>query len=167
MNARLFATLACALLPQACANANPAASGPSHAEHSSMPTSPVPSRPPAPEVPPIEHDGVRYLQDRSDERDGDQAGGYLAAVDVATGQQRWRLKVYDVPDHRAIGLHGGGLYFRSMQLSADRSALQIENESGAVFRVDLGDHSVTQLSGPPPTAPEVPAKPKPTPKVKP
>lgn len=127
-----------------------------------MPTRPAASRPSPPEVAPVVHDGVRYEQDRHDDRAGDQPGGYLAAIDVRTGARLWRLKVYAIAP-QPPGAPVQALYFRSMRLSPDGATLAIENEAGGVYRVDLATRSSVQISGPPETAPpSQPAKPKPT-----
>jgi len=129
-----------------------------------MNTPPSNSRPSAPEVTPIEHAGVRYEQGQTDERKGDQDGGYLVAIDAKTGELLWRLKVYDVPDYKAAGVAMGGIYFRSLQLISGGNELEIENEAGSVYRVDLSTRSVKKISGPSDEAPSSPpVKPKPAP----
>jgi hypothetical protein len=40
----------------------------------------------------VEHDGVRDEQDAHDDRQGDQPGGYLAAVDIGSGG-RYRVEL--------------------------------------------------------------------------
>lgn len=127
-----------------------------------MNSTPSGSRPPAPQVRPIEHNGILYEQDAHDERQGDQAGGYLAAIDASTGKRLWRLKVYDVPDQHASGVHLS-IYFRTMRLAGGNDVLEIEDETGRVFQVKLSTRSVTQVAGPAATAPKQAAKPKPTP----
>ena len=108
-----------------------------------------PSRPAPPQVAPVEHGGVRYQQDMDAQRHGGAGrGGYLVAVDPASGQRLWMLKVYDVPDHSAAGVSSPGRYFRRMTLSPDGGQLEIENEAGGVFRVDLAAHTSTWVSGP-------------------
>lgn len=120
---------------------------------------PSASRPSAAVVADIEHLGVRYIQDSHDDRAGDQPGGYLAAIDIKSGQRLWRLKVYEVPDLRAAGRPTMARYFKSMRLSVDGSALEIENEAGGIYCVDLQSKTVTQVGGPPATAPARPAAP--------
>ena len=109
---------------------------------------PTTSRPSAPEVAPVEHQGVRYVQDTHDDRVGDQPGGYLAALDAKTGQRLWRIKVYTVPDGRSTGKPTLARYFKSMRLASDGAALEIENEAGGGYRVDLASRASTQVSGP-------------------
>jgi hypothetical protein len=129
-----------------------------------MSNPPAASRPPAANVEPIVYKGVRYEQDRVDAAAGDQNGGYLAAVDPTSGQRLWRLQVYSVPDQSAQGVPNMGRYFRSMRLVPGRDELEIENEAGGRYLVDLNGRSVTTMPGSTPetqpTAP--PTNPKPT-----
>jgi hypothetical protein len=126
---------------------------------------PALSRPAPPQVAPVEYEGVRYEQDRHDSRDGDQPGGYLAATDIQSGQRLWRLKVYTVATSGPPGVPVFARYFRTMKLSADKAALDIANEVGAVYRVDLGTRVSTHVSGPAETLPpRLPARPKPVPR---
>lgn len=127
-----------------------------------MSTSPSGSRPPAPDVAPVEHNGIRYVQDSHDDRQGDQPGGYLAAIDADTGQRLWRLKVYDVPNQDPAAPRRLSIYFRSMRL-AEGDVLQIEDEVGRVFHVNLATRGIAQISGPRERAPKPAAKPKPKP----
>ena len=101
-------------------------------------TSPRSSRPPPPHIEPVVHDGVRYEQDMQSWRHGGtQAGGYLAAFDVASGERLWMVKVYEVPSHEAFGVSTPGRYFRSLRRVPGRDELAIENEAGGRFIVDL------------------------------
>lgn len=125
---------------------------------------PASSRPAPPHVEPVDHEGVRYEQDRHDDRDGDQPGGYLAATDIQSGRRLWRLMVYTVATSGPPGVPVFARYFRTMKLSADKAALDIEDEVGAVYRVDLRTRAPTRVSGPPKTASsKPPVVPKPTP----
>jgi hypothetical protein len=168
MNAQLFClrhqAAALAMLQLVCVACDAADISPAtNMEKHPMNTSPSTSRPSAPEVSPIESAGVRYQQDSTDERQGDQDGGYLVAIDVKTGERLWRQKVYEVPDSRSAGVEMGGIYFSSMRLISGSNELEIENEVGGVYRVDLASHRVQKLSGPPDEVPPTPVKPKPTP----
>lgn len=128
-----------------------------------MSTPPSMSRPPAPEVKPVVHDGVRYEQDRTDERQGDQPGGYLAAIDAKTGARLWRLKIYSLAAGAPGAPTGGARYFRSMQLAPGGAALEIVDEAGVRYSVDLARRSVSQTGGPAAHAERPAAKPKPKP----
>jgi len=134
-------------------------------ENPTMNQPPTLSRPAPPDIQPVEHKGIRYIQDRTDSSLDDQNGGYLAAIDANTEEQLWRLEVYEVPDYSADGVDNIGRYFRSMVLIPERDQIEIENESGGRYVVDLVARTSTQVGGPPP-GPETPppAKPKPKPK---
>ena len=106
------------------------------------------SRPPPPPVAPVLHRGVRYEQDlQSWRHGGTQPGGYLVALDAA-GTRLWMLKVYDVALHEREGVTTPGRYFTRMTLVPGRDELEIENEAGACYRVDLERRSATWISGP-------------------
>lgn len=110
---------------------------------------PSPSRPPPPKVAAIEHNGVRYEQDMLSYRfGGTQPGGYLVAVDMASGERLWMLKVYEVTLHEAAGVSTPGRYFRSMRRLPGREELEIESEVGGKYLVDLIKHTAIWLSGP-------------------
>jgi outer membrane protein assembly factor BamB len=128
-----------------------------------MSNRPSTSRPPAPVVPPVVHQGVRYEQDRVDERQGDTPGGYLVALDDKTGARLWRLQVYELK--RPPGAPTGGfVYFASMRLSEDGAALEIKDETGVLYRVDLASRTATRVGGTPIEAPQAePDSPKPAP----
>lgn len=113
-----------------------------------MSTPPSISRPPAPDVKPVVHNGVRYEQDRTDERQGDQPGGYLVALDAKTGARLWRLKVYELQAGPGAPT-GGAVYFRSMQLAPGGAALDIEDETGVRYSVDLARRTAQRVGGTP------------------
>lgn len=109
----------------------------------------APSRGAPPAVAPIENGGVRYQQDMdAGHHGGGGLGGYLAAVDAASGERLWMIRVYEVTDESAAGVSTPGCYFRRMTLLAGKNVLEIENEVGGVFRVDLAKRTSTWVSGP-------------------
>lgn len=109
---------------------------------------PSSSRPAPPKVEPIVHKGVRYEQDmQSSKNGGTQPGGYMVAVDPATGERLWMLKVYEVPVQAGAPLQPGR-YFRSMRLDAQRDQIDIESEVGGKYLVDLATRESTWISGP-------------------
>ena len=110
---------------------------------------PKSSRPAPPQVLPIVHKGVRYEQDmESYNYGGNQPGGYLVAVDPATNERLWMLKVYEVTVHDAAGVSTPGRYFRIMHLVPERNEIEIENEVGGKYVVDLSKRIATWVSGP-------------------
>ena len=133
-----------------------------------MSSAPTGSQPAAPEIKPIEHDGIRYEEDKVNSVDGDQNGGYLAAFDVESGAKLWRLKVYEVADFTAVGVDNIGIYFRSMQMLAGGDVIEVVNTAGTRYRVKLADRTSTYVDGPAPGSADAPkanagAKPKPKP----
>lgn len=145
MSRRAVAVLLLACAAAACANDNTVKETPPM----SSPGPGRPSRPAPPQVAPVERAGVRYQQDLDASRHGGtQRGGYLVAVDATTGERLWMLKVYLVPDHSAAGVSSPGRYFRSMALAANRDELEIENEVGGRYRVDVAARTSTWISGP-------------------
>jgi hypothetical protein len=110
---------------------------------------PSPSRPSAPVVAPILYKGVRYEQDmQSYSHGGTQSGGYLVAVDPQSGERLWMLKVYEVPSQDAAGVSTPGRYFRSMRLLPEKGEIEVENEVGGKYIIDLNSRTSTWISGP-------------------
>ena len=125
------------------------AADPKLEERNAMNDAPTASRPRPPRVLPIEHAGVRYMQDMQARRfGGEQSGGYLVAVDPTSGERLWMLKVYRVADHSGAGVDDIGVHFRSMKLLAGEDTIEVENEVGGVFRVDLRSRNSRHVSGP-------------------
>jgi outer membrane protein assembly factor BamB len=113
-----------------------------------MSNTPTSSRPPRSKIKPIVQDGVRYEEDKVFDEDGDQNGGYLAAFDTKSGEKLWRLKVYEVTDYSNEGVVNIGLYFRSMKLLAESSEIEVVNEAGGRYRIDLSNRTSTYVDGP-------------------
>lgn len=110
---------------------------------------PRPSRPAPPRVLPIEHNGIRYQQDmESFNHGGTQVGGYLVAVQPTTGERLWMLKVYEVPMQDPAIVSTPGRYFRTMHLVPGKNEIEIENEVGGKYLVDLDAKTSTWISGP-------------------
>jgi hypothetical protein len=109
---------------------------------------PTPSRPAPPKVDPITHKGVRYEQDmQSSHYGGTQLGGYLVAIEPATGERLWMLKVYENPT-QADAPFQPGRYFRSMRLLPETDEIEIESEVGGKYIVDLSKRTAVWISGP-------------------
>ena len=118
-------------------------------EKPAMDNAPTASRPAPPRVLPIEHQGVRRMQDMQAFRHGgNQRGGYLVAVDAKSGERLWMLKVHPVTDHNAAGVETPGIYFRSMKMVSGSEQLEIENEVGGQYLVDLQKRKPNWVSGP-------------------
>lgn len=129
-----------------------------------MTNPPQASRPAPPAVPPVFHKGVRYEQDmESTQHGGDPFGGYLMAVDAATGARLWILKIYQVTPQTVPGLPTFDRFFKRMALVSDRDELLIEDEAGGRYLVDLVRRSVTVVFQPPTATPPIDERPMPTP----
>jgi diguanylate cyclase (GGDEF)-like protein len=86
------------------------------------------SRPPAPDVPPVEYKGVRYSQVMNGRSRGlDQSTGYL----LATGP--------------ALERDAQEIYFRSMKLDPEANSLLIEAEFGGTYCISLKDRTVIRI----------------------
>jgi hypothetical protein len=102
------------------------------------------SRPPPPDVAPVEIDGVVYAQVLNARKLGlPNAFGYLKAEDSKTGTRQWVQKVYEIKINPADETDVQEVYFRSLVRVPGRRALRIENEAGAKFVVDLDTRQVT------------------------
>lgn len=105
-----------------------------------------PSRQPPPRVAPVLIDGVRYVQITNPVPVGLAAGGgWLAAIDAKTAEPLWTLRVYDNRIDPADETDVQMVFFRSMKRVRGERSLEIENERGAKFRVDLSTRSATPM----------------------
>ncbi len=104
------------------------------------------SRPPPPDVPPLEWAGIRYQQDLDGApRQRDQGFGYVQALDASNGQVIWELKVYTVKTQPGLEADVQEVYFSRMVRVAGRDELEIENENGQRFLVDVKSRSARAL----------------------
>lgn len=107
------------------------------------------SQPSPPKVPPIEHAGVRYEQDRERQlRTDAQRGGWLLAFDAKTSTRLWAVQVYANPYDAASPAGSPARWFSRMQLLPGQDKIEIFDTVGAHFVVDLKSQSVTQTVDP-------------------
>jgi len=108
-------------------------------------------------VTPVEHDGIRYeAMHWGKPRDLGQNGGFVAAIDIESGEEIWLAKIYGI----TYGPKSPQKYDRfvtKLKLVGGGGGLEIEDESGAVHRLDLATRDVTLVSA----APVVERKPHP------
>lgn len=98
--------------------------------------------PPA-EVSPVVIDGMRYeVVHWGKERGLEQNGGYIAAIDVASGQERWLLKIYDVQYDPMMEEDVQDIFIKSMTKSFFSKKLKIVDELGRKYIVDTTDRSI-------------------------
>lgn len=95
-----------------------------------------------PEPAPVAMGGIRYQAVPWGKARGlAQNGGYLAAVDEATGRELWLLKVYDVLyDHEREQDKQDNFITEISRESA--GMLRVTDERGRSFRVDVGKRVV-------------------------
>ncbi len=117
-----------------------------------QPVEPSADRPSPPHVEPVEIDGIRYQQSM------EGPPGFLAAVDVPSGEVRWTLQVYTIKEQDAP-LDSMAIYFKSMTEGPGPNKLTIENESGYRYEVDLETRTATQIGTPRTTKPLPPPPP--------
>ena len=117
-----------------------AAPGPAVADE--MPSK---KRGPPPAPPSVSAKGIRYEAIPWGRRRGlDQNGGYIAAVDEATGHELWLLQVYATPTDPDMETDKQDLFISRLALVDGGRTLLVTDERGGRYRVDLSSHAVTR-----------------------
>jgi hypothetical protein len=100
-----------------------------------------------PAVPPLTLDGVRYeTLHRGRERGLGQNGGYLLAIDAASGRELWTLHVYAVPHDPAEEFDAQEVFITETVIDVAANVLLLKNENRRSFRINLADRSVAENS---------------------
>lgn len=100
-----------------------------------------------PKVPPVEVGGVRIEVLHWGKRRGlEQNGGYIVAHDRATGRELWTLKVYDVVYTPPMEEDVQDIFIKRMRPTASGDGLEITDERGRRYAVDLAGPSARALS---------------------
>ena len=95
-----------------------------------------------PEPAPVVVGGIRYeALPWGKARGLGQNGGYLAAIDVASGRESWLLKVYDVVYDGEREDDKQDLFIEDLTLEAS-GLLRVIDERGGLYRVDLQQRCV-------------------------
>ncbi len=95
-----------------------------------------------PEPAPVVVGGIRYeALPWGKARGLGQNGGYLAAIDVASGRESWLLKVYDVVYDGEREDDKQDLFIEDLTLEAS-GLLRVTDERGGLYRVDLQQRCV-------------------------
>ena len=71
-----------------------------------------------------------------------QNGGYIVAIDEATGLEKWMLKVYDVTYDHEMEEDKQDVFIRKMAWGRNKRSLSMENDRGKTYILDLRDLSV-------------------------
>lgn len=90
-------------------------------------------------VAPVEINTVRYEVKMQD-------GGVIAAVDIATGKELWRVMVYQTIYDENKEQDVQEVYITKLTPSQDNSMLQVENEAHKSYLVNLSTHEVLEVT---------------------
>ena len=94
-------------------------------------------------VAPVTIHGVRYEAIHWGRRRGlDQDGGYIAAIDVASGRELWTLKIYSVPIDPGMERDGQDVFITALGKTFFGGKLKVADEQGRHYLVDVQSRSV-------------------------
>jgi len=103
-------------------------------------------RPAPPKIAPIVFDGIRYEQAYGDkDAESEQRTGFLAAFKEDTDDRIWIVKVYDLEIIEHLERDVQEVYFAKMELLPEKRQIQVENERGDQFVVNLDDQAVQPI----------------------
>jgi len=97
-------------------------------------------------VEPVSKDGLKYVVVPWGKTRGlPQNGGYIAAVDEATGREVWLLRVYNVEYDSNMEKDKQDVFITHMRLEKNTDRLLIEDEMGRCFSVNLKSRCVSTV----------------------
>ena len=97
-------------------------------------------------VDPVSHAGVRYEAVHWGKGRGlPQNGGYIAAIDEASGHELWLLRVYEVNYDSDMEDDKLDVFITQLTLDYAEQRLTVENERGARYSVDLRNRHVSDV----------------------
>jgi hypothetical protein len=95
-------------------------------------------------VDPVRFGGIRYeAMPWGKARGLGQNGGYVAAIDEASGKELWLLKVYDVSYDGDMEADKQDVFVTSLEIDREGRHLTVENEAGDRFSADLASRKVS------------------------
>src|SRR6266496_104094 len=95
-------------------------------------------------VAPVSFEGRRYEAIAFGKARGlGQNGGYVAAIDAASGREVWVQRIYRIRYDRRLEGDKQDVFITGLTLLPAARALAIENERGERYRLDLGTRKVT------------------------
>jgi len=95
-------------------------------------------------VEPVSFGGIRYEAMQWGKARGlEQNGGYVAAIDEATGRELWVQRIYRIRYDRDTEGDKQDVFITGLTLTPGTRTLAIENERGARYRLDLRTRKVT------------------------
>jgi hypothetical protein len=106
--------------------------------------SPAPKRVGPPEVPPVRVGNLSIEAIHwGKERGLGQNGGYIAARDAKTNEEQWILKIYNIDYDELLEEDVQDVFIESMKKNQKGDALDITDERGRRYLVDVAGQSVT------------------------
>lgn len=97
-----------------------------------------------PDVKPVTIGGVRYEAIHwGRERGLKQNGGYIAAIDAASGKELWILKIYQIDYIPKLETDVQDIFIESMKAGASGQSLEIVDEKGRGYTVNLKNKKVS------------------------
>ncbi len=94
-------------------------------------------------VAPVSFEGRRYEAITFGKARGlGQNGGYVAAIDEASGRELWVQRIYRIRYDRGLEGDKQDVFITGLTLLPAARALRIENERGASYRLDLRTRQV-------------------------
>lgn len=95
------------------------------------------------EVPALTRAGTRYeVVHWGKARGLPQNGGYLAAIDEASGQERWLVRVYETRYDPSLEADKQDVFLTALELGCGGECVEVEDERGRRYRVDLASRAV-------------------------
>jgi hypothetical protein len=102
-------------------------------------------RGPAPHVPPLTFNGVRYFVSGGHVENEPISRVVLKAVDINSGYQVWEATLYEIKLNAPLETDVQDVYVTSMQVVDDD--LEVSNEAGDTIKVDLATGKVIEGGG--------------------
>jgi hypothetical protein len=102
-------------------------------------------RGPAPHVPPLTFNGVRYSVSGGHIENEPISRVVLKAVDINSGYQVWEATLYEIKLNAPLETDVQDVYVTSMQVVDDD--LEVSNEAGDTIKVDLATGKVIEGGG--------------------
>jgi hypothetical protein len=97
-----------------------------------------------PKVPPVTLGKTRYEVVHWGRKRGlGQNGGYIAALNAKSGAELWILKVYDIQYQEKLETDVQDIFIKTMTKSKTKNALDITDEQGRTYKVDVESRKVS------------------------
>jgi PQQ enzyme-like repeat protein len=97
-----------------------------------------------PKVEPVTMGSARYEVIHWGRKRGlGQNGGYIAAVNAKSGAELWTLKVYDIKYEDKLETDVQDIFIQTMTKSKTKNALDITDEKGRKYKVDVETRKVS------------------------